>query len=343
MKMEADRMEGLLFPPDQVKSERLVVIEERRSRTEDDPRGYFAEQLRNALFVNHPYAHPVIGWLQEMNALERENVKKFYDTWYAPNNAILVFSGDVTAAQVKPLAEKIYGPLPRKAIPERRWTQVPTLLANEAMTLRHPAVRQSEFYRIYRVPGMIESRQDALALEVLEDIMDGSAATRLYKSLVVDQKIATSAGMSYNPGSRSDSILWLSAVPAAGVTPEQIGKAFDAELAKLVEKGVTDKELAEAKARLKDEAVFQRDSLSQPATLFGETLAIGGTMDDVEYWPAHIDSVTAAQVQDVAKRFLDPADNHNRPSVSGYLLLSGDAKEGGAPAALPVPVGGPVR
>jgi zinc protease len=285
----------------------------------------------------------VLGWLQEMGALERENVKHFYETWYAPNNAILVVSGDITMDRLKPLAEKYYGRIPAKKVPERKWTEVPTLLANQAMTLQHPAVRQSEFYRLYRMPSMIENKQDSLALEVLEDIIDGSAATRLYKSLVVDQKIATSAGMSYGSGSRSDSTLWLTAAPVPGVTPEQIGKAFDAELTKLIDKGVTEQELAEAKARLKDEAAFERDSLTKPAMLFGAVLAIGGTIDDVEYWPQHIDSVTAAQVQDVARRYLDPKDNHKRPHVDGFLLLTPGAKGGPAAALPPAGIGGPVR
>jgi len=108
MAMEAERMTGLLFPPDEVLSERKVVIEERRQRTENDPRAYFYEQMRSALFVNHPYGNPVVGWFQELDSLNRANVKHFYETHYAPNNAILIVSGDITAKKLKPLADKIF-------------------------------------------------------------------------------------------------------------------------------------------------------------------------------------------------------------------------------------------
>lgn len=327
MALEADRMRGLLFPPEDVKSERDVVIEERRQRTENDPRAYFGEQLMALLFINHPYGNPVSGWLHEVDALTRDNVKAFYETWYAPNNAILIVSGDMTAEKLKPLAEKYYGVIPVRAVPGRRWTDVPPLIALPQLTLRHPVIRQPQTQRICRVPSFLQSREDSRALELLENIMDGSAATRLYRSLVVEQKIATDAGFSYDGAALSDGTLWISATPADGKTPEILQKAIDDELRKLIRDGVTKEELREAKDRINDKSDFMRDTLMGPAMLFGQVLTAGGTIDDLEFRPQQIESVTAAQVQDVARRFLDPDNYGTRPCVTGILLPPEEAKK----------------
>ncbi len=320
MKMEADRINNLTFPPEEVDSELKVVLEERRERTENDPTGYFYEQMRSALFVNHPYGDPVIGWLHEMKALSRENVMDFYKTWYAPNNAILIVAGDMSAEKFKPLAEKIYGVLPAETVPERVWTEVPPLLATQRLTLHHPSIRQPELYRIYRVPSMKQNKQDSLALELLAAIMSDGQNSRLYKSLVVEQKIATSADMGYSGSNLSDSTLQVSVTPAEGVTLEKAEEAIDAELAKLVTSGVTPQELSEAVTRLRDAYIFARDSLQGPAMVFGHALITGSTIDDVEYWAYDIGAVTVEQVNDVARRFLDADNMNRRPFVTGYIL-----------------------
>lgn len=320
MALEADRMRELLFPPEDVKHERLVVIEERRQRTENDPRAYFGEQLNALLFVNHPYSRPVGGWLHEVDALNRDNVKSFYEAWYAPNNAVLIVSGDITLEKLEPLAEKFYGDIPARSVPKRQWTEVPPLIALPTLTLHHESIRQPSVGRLYRVPGLNENRTDSLVLEVLENIMDGGAATRLYKALVVDRKIATDVSFSYDGTALSDGSLWIDATPANGKSLSDVEKGIDSELRRLVKDGVNEKELREAKDRLKDKSDFQRDSLMGPAMLIGRTLASGGTLDDVEYWPQHIETVTAAQVQDVARRFLDPDHYGMRPYVTGHLL-----------------------
>ncbi len=320
MSMEADRMRGLNPPPEEFNSEIKVVIEERRQRTENDPRSYFTEQMNAALFVNHPYANPVIGWFHEVDALTWKNAKAFYDLWYAPNNAILVVSGDITMDKLKALAENTYGKIPARAVPERHWTTVPPLLASPRLTLHHENIRQPLWIRLYRVPSATQNRDDARALEVLQSIMDGGAATRLYKALVVDQKIATSVGLSYRSSNRADSTLWMQVSPVPGVTMKTVQNAIEEQLRLLISEGVTDEELREAKDRMKDAAIYARDSLAGPAMVIGHGLVSGASLDDIEYWPAQIEHVTAAQVQDVARRFLNPDDINKRPPVTGYLL-----------------------
>ena len=327
MEMEADRMTGLTFPQAEVDSEKLVVIEERRERTENDPRTFFYEQMRAALFVNHPYGTPVIGWFHEVDALNRPAVKSYYDAWYAPNNAILVVSGDITAEKLKPIAERTYGQIPRKEVPKRNWTTVPPLPGQPVLTMRHPTIRQPSLSRLYRVPSYHMSKPDSLALQVLQDAVSGGAATRFYKSLVVEKKLATGINLDYNGSQWSDATLAIGAVPADNVDMKDLEAAIDDELRALVKDGITDQEITEAKTRMKDAAAFARDSLSGPAMIFGAALTSGETIEDVEFWPANIDKVTTEQVQDVAKRFLDPDERHMRPYVTGYLLPTEEKTE----------------
>ena len=320
MNMEAGRMRGLQPPLAEVDSERQVILEERRQRVENDPRSYMAEQMRYALFPNHPYGTPNIGWASEMAALSWDDAKAMYDRFYAPNNAILVVAGDITAAQLKPLAEKIYGGLPRGEVPERAWRTIPPMPGAYRVVMHHQSFRQPLWQRYYRAPSYRQSREDSLALQVLENILSGGAATRLYKNLVVEQKIATSVNFGYQSEAWADSTMSIGAIPAPGRTMEEIEKAIEEQLRILIKDGVTDTELSEAKVRMRDAADFARDSLTGPAMVIGAALITGGKLDDVEYWPYDIEQVTAAQVQDVARRYLNPDDTGLRPHVTGTAL-----------------------
>src|SRR5688572_24669827 len=172
MEMEADRMLNTNPPPEHYASEKEVVIEERRQRTENDPRALFGEQMRKTLFGPHPYGKPVVGWMEEITTYEWPDVKKFYERWYAPNNAILVVSGDITAEELKPLAEKFYGPLPRKEIPSRIRPEIPLSQDGAPMVLAHPSIRQPVLQKMWLAPSMRQDRQASLALAVLQDILD---------------------------------------------------------------------------------------------------------------------------------------------------------------------------
>lgn len=316
MEMEADRMRGLTLPQPEFDSEKQVVLEERRQNTENDPRAWFVEQLRYALFPGHPYATPVIGWGGEVNALTRADALVFHKLWYAPNNAILVVAGDITAETLKPLAHEIYGAIPSNPVPETVFPDPAPFPGEARYIMRDPRIKQPMVIWMARAPGAHISKQDSLALEVLMNIMSGSPATRLYKSLVVEKKIATSASMGYHGQTRHLGTLSASLVPAGNATPEQVEKAFLDELQLVGDNGVTAAELADAKTRLKDSAAFARDSLSDPARVIGEALITGSTLDDVEYWPYDIDAVTAAQVQDVARRTL----SENTARITGIVL-----------------------
>ncbi|MGZ9097585.1 MAG: M16 family metallopeptidase [Micavibrio sp.] len=321
MKMEADRMKSLLLPPEEFESERQVVLEERRERTENDPRAHLYEQMRYALFPGHPYATPVIGWEQDIKTLTRADALEWHKTWYTPGNAVLIVSGDITAKSLKPVAEKIYGSLPVRPTPETILPPVNLFPAETRMTLRDPRIHQPQFIRLYRVPGVRQNKQDSLALEVLQEILSSNASTRLYKSLVFEQKLATSASLSYQGQVRGTGTLSVSITPAEDVTLEEVEAAYEAEIAKLVKDGIKSSELSEAKTRLKDGAAYARDSLSGPARIIGAALAIGATLDDVEYWTYDIDAVTAEQIKNVAQKYL-LGDESTKPAfVTGYVLV----------------------
>lgn len=320
MRMEAGRMNGISPPEAEVDSERKVILEERRQRTDNDPRGQFGEQLAAAAFVNHPYGIPVIGWKHEMDELSYADAKAFYDRWYAPNNAILVVSGDVTPGEVFQLAIDIYGQLPREDVPARKRTRSPELNSQTSVTLQHPSIREPVVQMLFRVPSANQNRQESLAFEILQEIMGGGSTARLYKSLVAEQKIASNAGLSYNGSSVDDSSLWIYASPVEGTGLEVIKKALTDELRKLVKDGVSEEELSDAKSRLRDREVYARDSLTGPAMIIGYGLVTGQSLDDIEYWSYDIAEITERQVQRAADKYLNPDTPGPHPPVTGYLL-----------------------
>lgn len=320
MAMEADRMQAITLPQAEFDSEKLVVLEERRQNTENDPQQHFFEQLRYSLFPGHPYSAPVIGWKNDIEALTRDDALEWHKRWYAPNNAILVVAGDITAAQLKPLAEKIYGPVATRTVPALTMPQVSAFPGQATLTLSTDRIRQAQYIRLTRVPGVRQDKANALALEVLTEILSGNPSSRLYKSLVVDQKIAINVGLYANTDVLGIGTLSLSATPADTTDFESLEKALDAELLKLAKDGVTATELTEAKTRLKDSAAFATDSLSGPANIFGRALSIGLGIDDVEYWTSDIETVTADAIQAAARHYLMDENGVKPESVIGHIV-----------------------
>lgn len=332
MSMEAGRMRGMKAPAEEVTSERKVILEERSQRTDNDPRAKFSESLNAALFVNHPYGTPIIGWAHEMESLSQKDAMDFYNQWYAPNNAILVVSGDVMADDVFDMARKAYGDLEKsEKLPKRERTLSPPLVGTKTLTFSDQTIRQPVYQRIFRAPSFRENKEQSLALQVLEDIIGSGSTSRLYKSLVIEQKLATSAGLSYNGAAWDDGTIAVYASPAEGVSMDRLQAAIDAELKKLIDDGVSDAELKDSLTRLQAEAIYARDSLSGPAMIIGYALVTGSNLDDVEYWPRDIAKVNAAQIKEAAQHYLDiNASGVNY--VTGYLLPK---QETSAPEAAP--------
>lgn len=320
MRMEAGRMAAFNPSPDQVASENEVILEERRQRTDNDPEARFHESINAALYVNHPYGIPVIGWKHEMPLLSRADALDWHEHYYAPNNATLIIAGDVTPEQVYDLAQETYAKIPRRQTVPRAYPAVPELSGHIKITAKDPQVKQPSYRRLYLAPSARENKNDALALQVLQEIMSSGSTSRLYKSLVVDQKIASAAQLYYSPDSWGTGDIWLYAIPLPGHDLEDIEEALLIEIQKIINQGVSDDEVNEAIARLQNEAIYARDSLTGPAMIVGRSLMTGSSLKDIEYWPHDIATIKAADIRRVADQYL----NENARTVSGFLYPGGE-------------------
>ncbi|MGE5518153.1 MAG: M16 family metallopeptidase [Bacteroidota bacterium] len=331
MKLEADRMRNLTLDDHNVVTERAVVMEERRSRTDNNPQALLAERVEAALYLNHPYRRPIIGWGSEIATLTREDALEYYKRWYAPNNAILVVAGDVQPEKVKELAETYYGPLKPEQVPPRIRAEEPPQVAARTVTLEDARVQQPSWSRSYMAPSYSSPDKAApYALEVLSEILGGGATSRLYKSLVVEQGVAAGASAWYDASAVDQTTFGLAATPRPGVDTAKLQAAVDKEVRLVLDKGITPAEVDRAKARLRANVAYARDSLHTAARVLGEALSTGQSVADVEAWPERIAAVTPEQVNAAAKAVLD-----ERASVTGILL---PAKGGGVAHAQPMTV-----
>jgi len=335
MEMEADRMTGLRLTDAEVLPERDVILEERRSRTDNDPSALLSEGMQAALFTNHPYGTPIIGWAHEMRTLTTEDALEFYKQHYAPNNAILIVSGDITAKELRPLAEKYYGAILPREVPPRLRPQEPLPILKRNVEYKNERVRQATWSRSYLAPSYgTDEGGEAYALQVLSELLGGNSSSRLYRSLVVENPLASSVGTYYDPDSLDHGQFTLYGVPRQGVLVNEVEAAVTAALRQIVNDGVEAEEVDRAKRRLKAAAVYARDSLFNPGRVLGMALTTGQSVDDVESWPARIDSVTPQDVAAAARKVLG-----NGAYVTGVLLPSSPATdEAGKNVKAAVPV-----
>ena len=320
MEMESDRMTNLVITEDELDIERRVILEERRLRVDNDPSSILAEQANAALFMNHPYRRPIIGWEHEIRAIELDDVLQFYRRWYTPSNAVLVVAGDITAEELRPLAERTYGRIPAADAPPRMRPSEPPQKARRQITLRDSRVRQPSWSRTVLAPSYTAGEKEhAYALEVLAEILGGGATSRVYRTLVVEDKLAVSAGAYYSADSLGPSRFSFYASPRPGVSMKAIEAAMDALVEKLLSDGVSDEEVARAKKHMQAGAIYARDSLSTGARVLGSALASGRTVEDVETWPERIGAVDAAGVNAAARAVIV-----NSRSVTSLLLPEKD-------------------
>jgi len=316
MKLEADRMRNLIIDPKEVEPERQVVREERRSRTDNSPGAKLREQVNAALFINYPYRNPIIGWDHEIIDITIDDLRDFYDTYYWPNNAVLVVAGDITAEKLKPLAEKYYGGIPAGKIPARVRPAEPPHNAARTVTLKDPRVRQPSWRQAFLAPSRVYgAKEHSYPLEVMSQIFGGGSTSRLYRSLVIDQKVALSAGSFYDADNFGPSRFVIFVSPRPGVSMDQIDKAVQTEIQKLKDEGVTADELKRAKTSMQAEAIFARDSMGAGARVLGAALTSGQTVESVESWPEQIGGVTEDQIKKAAAAVLV-----SKNSVTGLLL-----------------------
>lgn len=316
MRLEADRMTNLVLTDAEVLPEREVVKEERRSRTDNDPAAQLYEQAQAALYLNHPYRLPIIGWEHELAKLSTADAIAFYRRFYVPNNAILIVAGDITAAELRPLAEKYYGTIARGDEVIRTRPAEPDHRAARRVVLTSPQVGQPSWSRTYIAPSHSTAEgNQAYALQVLAEIMGGGATSRLYRRLVVEQGIAASAGAWYSPSRLDVGTFGVSASPRPGTSLAALEAAVIDELKRIIGAGVTISEVARAKKSMTASAIYVRDSLRAGPNIFGRALTTGQTIADVEAWPERIEAVTVDEVNAAARAVLK-----DRNSVTSVLL-----------------------
>jgi zinc protease len=334
MEMEADRMTNLQLLADDVANERQVVLEERRSRVDNDPNSILSEQMGATLFLSHPYRIPIIGWEHEIKGLTQTDAVSFYKRYYAPNNAIVVVAGDVEAEDVFALAEKTYGALKASAdLPPRARVLEPDPQAPRRVILKDERVAQDTLSRQYLAPSIRTAEgREAEALELLADILGSNATGRLYRRLVVEEKIASSAGGWYSGDYLDYGRMGVYAVAAGDIPLATVEASIDAVIAEVKENGVTAAELERARNSKIAQLIYDQDSQFNQARTYGWALATGQTIDDVKDRAARLEAVTLADIVDAVKKYFDL-----KRSVTGELLAVNKALARGGTTSTPGP------
>ena len=317
MQMEADRMVNLDLSEEDILTEREVIIEERNQRVENSPGALFREQTTAALFLNHRYGVPVIGWRHEMEKLSLSDALDFYRQYYAPNNAVLVVAGDVVPDEVRQLAEKNYGPLPANPqLGPRARPQEPPQIAARRLSYRDERVAQPYMTRSYLAPERDPGDQStAAALTLLAEILGGGQTSVLTQKLQFETSTAVYAAAFYDGLSLDDSSFGFAVVPSAEVTLQAAEEALDQALAEFFEAGVDLEQLERIKTQFAASDIYARDNVQGLANSYGAALTSGLGLSDIHAWPDIIQAVTAKDIMVAAKDILRDAG-----SVTGWLM-----------------------
>jgi len=322
MKMEADRMANLRLDEKNVLTERDVILEERRMRVDNDPSNILLEQIKAALYLTHPYGTPVIGWETEMQQLDRKDALDFYEQFYAPNNAVLVVSGDVKPEEVLALAREHYSGVTRRDDVSRGARPVePEPKTQREVVLKDPRAAKPTLYRFYLAPSYASDEGlEAEALELLLRIVGENPTGRLYQELVVRQKLATTAGGWFSGITRDYGSLGLYAVASPDSNLDELEGALNRIMSDIAENGVTQEELERARRSEIAELVYNYDSQMSMARIYGYALATGRSIEEIANHPDRLASVTREDVAEAAQKFLQP-----ERSVTGKLIPDAQA------------------
>lgn len=322
MEMEADRMRNLVCSEQDFLTERDVVVQERLQRTENNPDAQLDERVNVSLWVTHPYRNPVVGWMNEVSSLTRQDAFDFYKSWYSPEKAIVIITGDVKTSEAMKLAQRYYGSLPGKKYQKRVRPTSVLAKANTRVDMSHPNVRTPRWMQTYRVPSVrtAASPREVAALEVLTEVLGGGSLGLLYRDLVIERRIAVDAGASYRAFQVDDTYLQIYAIPKDGVSVEELEKTTLEFLDRFLREGVSAGDVEEAKIRLRAGVIYERDSLIGPAYMIGQALVVGEPLSSVETWPQQIAVVSREDVMDAAQRWVHVSD-----SVIGVLRPQGDS------------------
>ena len=306
MRMEADRMRGMKVVDEEFAKEVQVVIEERRMRTEDNPESLTYEAFNASAYTASPYRRPVIGWMNDLENMTAQDIRDWYQVWYAPNNASLVVAGDVDPKQVYQLAKKYFAPLkPIKDIAPPKPQQEPEQKGQRRIIVKAPA-ELPYLLMGYKVPSVTGAQEEwePYALDVLSNVLDGGNSARFAKNLVRSQQVAASAGAGYSPFSRLDTLFLFDGNPAQGHTMAELEQAIREQIELVKNEPVSDDELARIKAQVIAADVYQLDSVFYQAMKIGQFETIGLDWRLSDQYAERIQQVTAEQVQKVAQKYL---------------------------------------
>jgi len=321
MALEADRMANLVFDKDEFSREIRVVMEERRLRTDDQPKAKLYEALNAAAFEAHPYHHPIVGWMDDLQHMTVGDAKAWHDRWYAPNNATMVVTGDVDAQKVRALAEKHFGRIMSKQLPQTKPQNEPAQQGVRRIMVKAPA--ENPYVALaFKVPTLrdVEKDDDVHALDVLAAVLDGFDNARLPARLVRTERVANSVGASYDSTARGPVLFVLDGTPAAGTSTEQLEKLLRAEVQRIAQEGVTEEELKRVKNQLIAGQIYKRDSVFGQAMEIGVMEMTGISHRQIDRIIEKLGQVTAAQVQAVAAKYFD--DDHLTVATLVPLPLS---------------------
>jgi zinc protease len=329
LELEADRMRDLVFEEKEFLKEIEVVKEERRLRTDDKPTALTYERFNAVAYTNSPYRRPIVGWMEDLETLTIDDVREWYQTWYAPNNATLVVAGDVEASEVFRLAKNYFGPLSVSKIPETKPRREAKQYGTQRITVEVPA-KIPYIVMGYKAPvvSQVEEQWEVYALEVLAGVLDGGNSARLSKSLVRGQQIATSAGASYGMTARHETLFTLSAIPNDDVDIEVLELALREEVNTLKSQLADEKELDRVKAQVVAAQVYKQDSTFYQAMEVGALVTIGLPWQLKDEYVKNILAVTANQVKQVANKYL--TDDRLTVAVLSPLPLHDEAEESNA-------------
>jgi len=304
LRLEADRMANLTLAPDEFAKEIKVVMEERRLRTDDRPRSLTYEQLMATALTAHPYRNPIIGWMNDLENMRVEDAREFYQRWYAPNNATLVVVGDVEPKEVLALANRYFGAMPSRSLPERKPQEEPTQLGIKRVTVKAPA-ELPYVLMTFRAPALRDAERDwePYALEMLAAVLDGNEAARLRRSLVRAERIASAANASYDGIARGPGFFYLTATPVPGKSAADVEQGLRREMVKIIDQGVTEEELERVKAQAVAAHVYQRDSMFFQARQIATLEAADISHRTLDLQLRKLREVTPEQVREVARKY----------------------------------------
>jgi zinc protease len=300
LRIEADRMRHLLLDAAEIDSERKVVMEERRMRSEDDPDGLVYEAMSSLAFKAHPYRWPIIGWMSDIARINRAELRAFYDTYYLPNNAILVIAGDVRAPAALAMARRHFGRIARGAAPPPVTAVEPAPLDERRLVVRREQAQLPVVNIAWHVPN--HTSADAPALELLSTLLSSGRTSRLYQKLVYEKRMVLGAGGDYSYLSLDPSLFWFYAAPLPGQTPEAVEQALLAEIERLKQEVVPEEELARARNQIEASFVWEQDSVFSRASVLGRFEMLGSWRLLDDYLPK-LRAVTAADLQRVARTY----------------------------------------